>query len=514
MFCGKCGNQLAPGVRICSRCGHDITQDLLPSNIENINKNINSNLNTNVQSNNFQMSSVASVNSAIGNNFQSNVDNVNKNSSSEYFSFNDDVSSSNSITPNINNSNASSYIINNSINANVYTNNSSLNSNNNHNVSSTNVVTNDNNKRPVRKVVKRKRSPLNDFFYRNSEMITFGAILGCIICALTFLVVSVTGGFDNKYFFKSSDSGNNFNIFNNKENKNIQYHKYSTSIIYDNTYSGVSISNRNDAINLISKDSNEQKTNCPSDIRSVENDFINVYGITAVNLCEMDVSFAKELGNVFKKIYNDYPAARGYLTNLTLVNASMNEGYIAAFQPFFKFADSNTPTSLPWVFKSQILLNTEYFLNQDYLKATAKESSSTGHFPKNSTMYSPVAHEMGHYLSFLALMKYYKTSSILILNESGLDNFESIFDAFDSGSYSKVILKDAYNKYLKEKKKNVDFDTWRGTISNYALAQDNSGNYIYDETIAEAFHDVYLNGDKAVDASKYIVQVLKSKLGG
>ena len=35
-----------------------------------------------------------------------------------------------------------------------------------------------------------------------------------------------------------------------------------------------------------------------------------------------------------------------------------------------------------------------------------------------------------------------------------------------------------------------------------------------DETIAEAFHDVYLNENNAKDASKYIVNVLKQKLEG
>ena len=59
----------------------------------------------------------------------------------------------------------------------------------------------------------------------------------------------------------------------------------------------------------------------------------------------------------------------------------------------------------------------------------------------------------------------------------------------------------------------MSIDEWRSTISNYAVARDNSGQYIYDETIAESFHDVYLNGQQAQDASKYIVEVLKKKLG-
>ena len=46
-------------------------------------------------------------------------------------------------------------------------------------------------------------------------------------------------------------------------------------------------------------------------------------------------------------------------------------------------------------------------------------------------------------------------------------------------------------------------------LSKYALSKDESGKYIYDETIAEAFHDVYLNDDKASLPSKYIMRILK-----
>ena len=70
------------------------------------------------------------------------------------------------------------------------------------------------------------------------------------------------------------------------------------------------------------------------------------------------------------------------------------------------------------------------------------------------------------------------------------------------------MLDEAYDNYKKEKGY-IDFDTWRGQISEYALAKDDEGKYIYDETIAEAFHDVYLNGDNANIVSKYIIKVLK-----
>ena len=38
------------------------------------------------------------------------------------------------------------------------------------------------------------------------------------------------------------------------------------------------------------------------------------------------------------------------------------------------------------------------------------------------------------------------------------------------------------------------------------------GNYIYDETISESFHDYYLNGNNASKASLEIVAVLKTHL--
>ena len=75
------------------------------------------------------------------------------------------------------------------------------------------------------------------------------------------------------------------------------------------------------------------------------------------------------------------------------------------------------------------------------------------------------------------------------------------------------MLEEAYQNYLSSNQ-SIGFDEWRGQISEYALAKDATGNYIYDETVAEAFHDVYLNGNNANIASKYIVEVLKKYIGG
>ena len=350
------------------------------------------------------------------------------------------------------------------------------------------------------------RKPEND----NKKMMLFGVIIGILFVIIIVLAFLLFQKARNQYYFNPNSYDNNQSSeITNTTSKG----KYSTVIVYDNTYSGVKISNNKDAYDLIVEDSIKQKDQCPNEIKKIEEEIINEYGVTAVNLCEMNVELAKEIKNAFKIIYEEYPGARGYITNLTLMNTTMRNGsMIAAFMPVFNFATSNSTTTYPWVIKTQILLNTSFFLNEEKLSSAVESSSKSGHFPPNATLNSPVAHELGHYLSFLAMMKDYELKSILLVDNNNVTTFYEVYDDFASGRFSFSMINEAYENYRKDTNITIDFDEWRGTISDYALAKDNSGNYIYDETIAEAFHDVYLNGDNAVDASKYVVNVLKKKL--
>ena len=318
----------------------------------------------------------------------------------------------------------------------------------------------------------------------------------------------------NAYYFNNEVANNETEqtaTNNNAQTKG----KYKTDIITDNVYYGITVNSVKDANNLIIQDSvNQKKSDYSDEIIQIENSIIENYKITAVNLKEMDVEFAKELENVINKIYDDYPNARGYLTNLTLTNLNMSEmGTIALFRPVFMFGKSNTDTTRPWVIKTQIELNSAYFLNPERIEATIEASTKSGHFPPNATQYSPVAHELGHYLSFIALLNNYNIDYILIIKDNQQDALYEIINDFNKGIFSKKMLDEAYKNYIKDNG-NINFDEWRGQISEYALAKDDSGDYIYDETIAEAFHDVYLNGDDANMVSKYIVEVLKKYIEG
>lgn len=339
---------------------------------------------------------------------------------------------------------------------------------------------------------------------KKTKSVVLGISLGAIIFGIFALVILAT--FQDSVYL----SDNSYKDETEEQGK--KYSKTKTVIIYDNKYSGMNIASKQDAYKLIEKDSVDQKSTCPKEIIEIENEIIKKYGITAVNLCEMEAGFAKEVGNVFKNIYENYPDAKGYLTNLTLVNAPISSGYIAAFQPIFTFATSATDSTYPWVLKTQIYLNTSYFLNKSRLQSSVESGSESGHFPPNATIYSPVAHEMGHYLSFLAMMNNYDVDSILLINDKDTEVLYQLIDDFGKGTFSLKMITEAYNNFKRDVGTTLNLDDWRATISSYAVAKDNSGNYIYDETIAESFHDVYLNGDKAAQASKYVVAVLKEKL--
>ena len=350
------------------------------------------------------------------------------------------------------------------------------------------------------------------FKKRNSLIISIVIVIIVIVIILRLFdgIINLVKGQD--YYFPTEGNTNETQQGNVEPVEN-KKGKYKTAIITDNVYSGISVNSIQDAKKLIVEDSvNQKQSDYPKEIIDAENSIINKYGITAVNLREMDKEYVEELEKVVGRIYSDFPSARGYLTNLTLTNIDMRQaGIIALFMPSFIFGTSDTDTSRPWVIKSQIQLNAKFFLNPEKIDISVETSSKSGHFPPNATRYSPLAHEFGHYLSFIALLNNYYTNSLIIIEDNKLQNYYDIMHDFSKGTFSKKMLDEAYQNYLKDNSY-IDFDKWRGNISNYALSKDEQGDYIYDETIAEAFHDTYLNGNNANKVSKYIVDVLKKYL--
>jgi cytoskeletal protein RodZ len=273
--------------------------------------------------------------------------------------------------------------------------------------------------------------------------------------------------------------------------------QYQTSVIFDNQYfKQIDLTGKPEVLDLIRYDSNNQKKKCNNSVMAVENSIINNYGITAVNLCEMDVDFALELEKVVSYVYSNFPTARNYMTNMTLANVT-NANYMASFMPIFTFITSKNVSNYPVGIKSQIILNTKYFLNPKKIANSASYGSSSGYFPPNAVRSSTVAHEFGHYLSYVAMLNYYKNTEMIYIEPTKSNLMFTIYDDFNDGDFSKKLLEEAYAEYKKNYGSSMTFDQFRGSISSYAVAKDERGDYIYDETIAEAFHDWYLNGNNA-----------------
>ena len=289
--------------------------------------------------------------------------------------------------------------------------------------------------------------------------------------------------------------------------------KGETSVIYDNQYLGQTILKSTDEVKFfVGLDKDNNRKNCTDEIKAIETNIENNYGILAVNFCELDLDFAKELENVSAYIYNTYPTARGKLTNITIANVDKSATYMAAFMPVFTFVTSNTSTQYPLGIKTQIILNAKYFLNTSKIESSVSYGAKSGYFPPNATRSSAVAHEFGHYLSYVAMMNYYKADNLTFVKVDDSALLMDVYNDFGSGNFSNELIKKAYKKYTDNFNGTLDYTGFRESISKYAVAKNGNGAYIYDETIAEAFHDCYLNGDNAKLASKLIVEELMSYL--
>ena len=306
---------------------------------------------------------------------------------------------------------------------------------------------------------------------------------------------------------------------NNNADSNVTINNYgndtpkSTTTVIDNSKQYVSnINSVNDIKNFIKAESAEQRKNCPTYNNNLDIQIENKYDIAGVNFCEIDSSFSNELLSVIDYYYTNYPEIKGYLNNFTITgpNSEIGSTVIAYFRPSYPTLMSDDGNKLG--LKLSINMISSYFLDKDTLIKAMNASSQSGHFPPNTTAVSPVAHEIGHYLSFISLIKEYKLEDLTYVNPNNLSKYSEVNNQFATGEYSKKLVEEAYNRYKKDTGSTISFDDFRASISKYAMAKNSVGEYIYDETIAESVHDVYLNRENAKDASKYINAVLIERL--
>ena len=291
---------------------------------------------------------------------------------------------------------------------------------------------------------------------------------------------------------------------------------YNTSIIKtDNKYSNMDINVYEDAIDIIKKDFDEQSWLCENDIEisRVEYELQENFSIPSVSFCDAPYEVTLRLKDVISKMYNMFPNIQGALTNITITNASSSSSYIAYFQPLYQFVNINEDiNSFNKVNKTQILLNSYYFLNKEMLNSSLENVVGENWYVNNATWESTVAHELGHYISFVILLKDNGLSNITFETNTNQKQIKNLIEIFNNGTHSTQIVNEALINFNSKYNLNYDIDSFASTISKYASSKDKKGNLIADETIAEAIHDYYLNGNSMKNSSREIVNVIKNRL--
>ena len=291
---------------------------------------------------------------------------------------------------------------------------------------------------------------------------------------------------------------------------------YETSLIKaDNQYFNENINSLELAKSFIYKDIQNQNWQCDNnlDIYFIETSLQAKYDIASVKFCDISLDEVKKIENSIDKIYSLFPNIKGYLTNITITNANVKNNYIAYFQPIYQFVNStNDITKYNRINKTQILLNSYYFANDDKLNTNIQDVVGEGFYPSDATWESAIAHEIGHYISFVTLLKQNNIDNVTLVNKDNLDIVNNILSIVNSGSYSSELLALAVDNYNSKYNTNLDNEKFAQNISKYAVSKNKKGILIPEETIAEAVHDYYLHGNLAKKESFEIINILNSRL--
>lgn len=295
---------------------------------------------------------------------------------------------------------------------------------------------------------------------------------------------------------------------------NYAYGFNTSPIKTDNIYLNEEIFNIDDAKDFIKKDFDTQKWLCSknTEVSKLEYFLEDTYLIPSVSFCNMSYDNAKKIYDVINKMYILFPNIKGNLTNITITNAKTKDEYIAYFQPLYQFVNTNLDINeYNKVNKSQILINSYYFLNDKYLQNSLQDVVGNDFYIDNANWYSTIAHEFGHYISFVTFLKQ-KNINITFVTKENEQVINNYMNDYNNGNYSKEILLIALKKYNEKYNCNYDLISFAKNISKYASTLDSNKNLIYDETIAEAIHDYYVNGNNLKKESKEIVDVILERL--
>lgn len=283
------------------------------------------------------------------------------------------------------------------------------------------------------------------------------------------------------------------------------------SVLTDNerTYYGKKVENVEEAKELIAEDYYSQELKCKYTIEKdeLEEQMEKKYDLASVHLCDMSTDTIKKVDAVFDKMFNLFPTAKGYLTNVSIDNLSRDTEGVADFIPYYPFVnDTLSVKNFNKVYKTEILLNSKYFLNDALLeKETSNKHVSGG------TNLDSLAHYLGKYVAFVAVIKKHQATDFILETSKNTERIEEVIKDDQIGELYQEIVINAFNKYNALNGEDITFENFALSISEKATER--VGEYISRESIiGEAVYDYYLHGDNASKASLSVVTELKKYL--
>ena len=300
--------------------------------------------------------------------------------------------------------------------------------------------------------------------------------------------------------------------------KQILSYKYGYNVSLmktDNIYKEIQINSIEDAYKIIEEDISHQDWQCRNnwDVWFIESSLMEDYDIKSVNFCDVNLEETRKIENTIRKVYTLFPNIKRYLTNITITNAKTTSEYVAYFQAINQFVNSSEDiNSFNKVNKTQILLNSYYFLNEEKLKLSIANEVGDNWYVKDATWESTIAHEFGHYITFVALLKSNNIDNVVFVTPTNINDINSIIEKTNSGIFANEIVTTAYENYKRNNKLDISLNDFASQISEYACSKNKDGNLLSEETIAEAVHDYYLHQNNATKSSLEIIKVLKEKL--
>ena len=142
-----------------------------------------------------------------------------------------------------------------------------------------------------------------------------------------------------------------------------------------------------------------------------------------------------------------------------------------------------------------------------------KKEISKNWYVKDATYESLIAHEFGHYITFVSLLKETQINKVFFETKDNQQEIEQIIKKINDQTYAKMIIETSITNYNNLYQENINVEDFASSISNYAGKKNTNGEVIYDEMIAEAVHDYFLHQNNANRKSLEVIKEINRKLG-